>query len=79
MTKQVVRTVVPNTLNQLRAITGFQQGRSSISNMLDVSGQNISLENSTMTPEERAFLYYRMQLALAYETEGIRETVSLDT
>ena len=76
MTKEVVATSVPNSLRQLRALSGYQHGRDQISEMLDVAGQNISVENTTLTPEERAWLYYRMQLSLAYETDLKRETVS---
>ena len=79
MTKQVIATSVPNTLRQIRALSGYQQGRDQIANMLDVAGQNISIENTTLTPEERAWLYYRMQLSLAYETDLKRETVSVVT
>ena len=77
MSKKVIGTAVPDTLGQIRALTGYQEGRSQISNVLDVVGQNISMENTTLTPEERAWLYYRMQLALAYETDKKRETVRL--
>lgn len=76
MTKQIVRTSVPHNLRQLRALLGYHDGRSQISNMLDIAGQNISIENSTLTPDERAYLYYRMQLTSAYEMDGRRETVS---
>ena len=76
MTKQVVKTVVPDNLRQLRAVNDFLQGRTQISNMLNVAGQNISLENTTLTPVERAYLFYRMQLKLAYDTDAKRETVS---
>ena len=79
MTKQTVKTVVPKTLNKLRAISGFHQGRSQISDILHVAGQNISIENSTLTPEERAFLTYRMQLKLGYQMDAKRQTVSILT
>ena len=77
MTHEVVKTVVPNELGQIRVLSGFHSGRKVINDMLNVAGQNINLEDSSLTPAERVFLFVRMQTSLAYDIELQKETVSI--
>ncbi|XP_045161835.2 polycystic kidney disease protein 1-like 2 [Mercenaria mercenaria] len=69
MFQAVVNSAVPDDLNQVRPVGDLKSGRTQIENMLSVIGQNISTDNSMMSPTERAFLYMKMQLQLAFQTD----------
>ena len=45
--------------------------------MLEVTGQNISLYDTNMSPEERAQLYRTMQYNLQTELDSKKQAVSL--
>ena len=47
-----------------------------VGDMIDVLGGNLNLNGSSLSDEERGFLYMRMQKQLALQTNLNRETVN---
>ncbi|XP_052820335.1 polycystin family receptor for egg jelly-like [Mya arenaria] len=74
MMQSVVNAAVPDTLRQLRPVANIEAGREQISNMLDVVGEGINLTASSISEDERAWLYSRMQKKLEYETANSKES-----
>ncbi|XP_052760826.1 polycystic kidney disease protein 1-like 2 [Mya arenaria] len=75
MMQSVVNSVVPDDLKQVRPVDNIYTGRDQISNMLDVIGDGINVTATSLSDDERAWLYIRMQKKLKYKTGAHKESV----
>ncbi|XP_052820375.1 polycystic kidney disease protein 1-like 2 [Mya arenaria] len=73
MMQSVVNAAVPDNLQQLRPVKDIFAGREQISQMLSIIGGGINLTDTSLSDDERAWLYFRLQKKLAFQTEARKE------
>ncbi|XP_053378970.1 uncharacterized protein LOC123526495 isoform X2 [Mercenaria mercenaria] len=74
MFQAIVQASIPDDFVEIRSVDDLVSGRSQINEMLSALGQNISLDNSELSPDERAYLYTLMQRRLKYNTQDKKQT-----